>query len=167
MDAGKIDYIFGKDDSDNTLDSICAKIGDAMSATVCPYCNRQHITRLTAYGKDIHTGDIDHFYCKSIHPYLALSVYYFIPSCQICNSRFKHTQDCFYAPHVNPHKHGLGSKARFIISDIAPYLDENAWNNSDNLLVIEVERTPVPPNLHELSPEAIENSIFTFHLNEV
>lgn len=25
---------------------------DAMSVTVCPYCNRQHITRLTADGKD-------------------------------------------------------------------------------------------------------------------
>ena len=140
---------------------------NAMNVTVCPYCNRQYITRLAANGKDINTGDIDHFYCKSIHPYLALSVYNFIPSCQICNSRFKHTQDCFYAPHVNPHKHGFGSKARFRIPDIAPYLDEDAWNNSDNLLVIEVDRTPVPPNSDEPSPEAIENSIATFHLNEV
>lgn len=140
---------------------------NAMNITVCPYCNRQYITSLTADGKDINTGDIDHFYLKNVYPYLALSVYNFIPSCQICNSRFKHTEDCFYTPHVNPHKHGFGSKARFKIPDIAPYLDDDAWNKSDNLLVIEVDRTPVPPNSDEPSPEAIENSIATFHLNEV
>ncbi len=181
-DIGKI-YAPGKAEKDHTkgaldiLEGIFAYdtlsggprtwILNAMNVTVCPYCNRQYITSLTADGKDINTGDIDHFYLKNVYPYLALSVYNFIPSCQICNSRFKHTEDCFYTPHVNPHKHGFGSRARFRIPDITPYLDEDAWNNSDNLLVIEVDRRPAPPASDEPSPEAIENSIATFHLNEV
>ena len=68
---------------------------------------------------------------------------------------------------MNPHKHGFGSKARFRIPDIAPYLDEDAWNNSDNLLVIEIDSTPTAPNSDEPSPDAIKNSVATFHLNEV
>lgn len=36
---------------------------------------------------------MDHFYPKSLYPFLALSLYNFIPSCQVCNSRFKGYKD--------------------------------------------------------------------------
>ena len=56
---------------------------------VCPYCQRNYIS---SYGKKT-TADLDHFYPKSLYPFLALSLYNFIPSCQICNSRFKGNKD--------------------------------------------------------------------------
>lgn len=57
---------------------------------VCPYCQRNYITNYeTNDGLKKTTADLDHFYPKSLFPFLALSLYNFIPSCQVCNSRFK------------------------------------------------------------------------------
>lgn len=60
----------------------------------CPYCNRQYITNW--YDKDnmIHsTADLDHFYPNSKYPLFAFSLFNFVPSCQICNSRMKGSKD--------------------------------------------------------------------------
>lgn len=48
----------------------------------CPYCNRSYIFILRN-GKV--RPEIDHFFPKSIYPYLAMSFYNLIPSCQTCN----------------------------------------------------------------------------------
>lgn len=48
----------------------------------CPYCNRNYIY---AYKNGNIRAEIDHFYPKSIYPYLAMSFYNLIPSCQTCN----------------------------------------------------------------------------------
>ena len=65
------------------------KLLSLMGIEVCPYCQRNYIS---SYGKKT-TADLDHFYPKSLYPFLALSVYNFIPSCQVCNSRFKGYKD--------------------------------------------------------------------------
>ncbi|MBD8388349.1 hypothetical protein [Dysgonomonas sp. BGC7] len=50
----------------------------------CTYCNRGYI-----YSVHSHSGDvkpqIDHFYTKSIYPFLGISYYNLIPSCSVCN----------------------------------------------------------------------------------
>lgn len=50
----------------------------------CSYCNRGYI-----YSVHSHSGDvkpqIDHFYPKSIYPFLGMSYYNLIPSCSVCN----------------------------------------------------------------------------------
>lgn len=56
---------------------------------VCPYCNRNYISKYMKNGKLKTTADLDHFYPKSEFKLFALSLYNFVPSCQICNSRFK------------------------------------------------------------------------------
>jgi len=52
----------------------------------CPYCNRGYIFIAKT---DTKTGslrpEIDHFFPKSIYPYLAMSFYNLIPSCSVCN----------------------------------------------------------------------------------
>ena len=55
----------------------------------CPYCNRNYITYYEEENKKKTTADLDHYYPKSKYPFLALSLYNFIPSCKICNSLFK------------------------------------------------------------------------------
>ncbi|TCI62859.1 hypothetical protein [Exiguobacterium sp. SH0S2] len=56
---------------------------------VCPYCNRNFISNYEKEGKSKTTSDLDHFYPKKDFKLLSLSLYNFVPSCQICNSRFK------------------------------------------------------------------------------
>jgi len=55
-----------------------------LNLKTCPYCNRNYIFVVdTGNGKL--RPEIDHFFPKSIYPYLAMSFYNLIPSCQICN----------------------------------------------------------------------------------
>lgn len=56
---------------------------------VCPYCQRNYISNYKEDKKNKTTADLDHFYSKDEYPYLALSLYNFVPSCQICNRTFK------------------------------------------------------------------------------
>lgn len=76
------------------------KLMTALDIRVCPYCQRNYITSYKDIDEkeretDKTTADLDHFYSKSKYPFLALSLYNFIPSCQICNSRMKGKQDAY------------------------------------------------------------------------
>jgi len=57
---------------------------NALKLDSCPYCNRNY-----TFVVDDDNGklrpEIDHFYPKSIYPFLAMSFYNLIPSCSICN----------------------------------------------------------------------------------
>lgn len=64
-----------------------------MDIRVCPYCNRQYITKYKEKRNNKSTADLDHFYPQSKYPFLALSLYNFVPSCQICNRNFKNASD--------------------------------------------------------------------------
>ncbi|PFX62225.1 hypothetical protein COL35_30080 [Bacillus toyonensis] len=62
----------------------------SMDIPGCPYCNRQYIT--SYYSNENQkktTADLDHFLPKSYFSLFSLSLNNFVPSCQICNSRFK------------------------------------------------------------------------------
>ena len=75
------------------------KLLSLIGIEVCPYCQRNYISSYEENNSKKTTADLDHFYPKSLYPFLALSLYNFIPSCQICNSRFKgnkNTRDSVY-----------------------------------------------------------------------
>jgi hypothetical protein len=64
----------------------------------CPYCNRNYIYSLSS--NEPIKPEIDHFFPKSIYPFLGLSFYNLIPSCELCNGiNAKHNKD--------PQIHGL------------------------------------------------------------
>lgn len=126
---------------------------NAIGVSVCPYCNRQYIT---AYGKGDsrrNTGDIEHFYDKDRYPILALSLYNFIPSCQICNSRFKRTKDFYAAPHVNPYQKSFGRDARFVIDNIEA--------------IVDARYKPIIKLRFDPDMKEIANSAETFHMEEL
>ena len=80
--------------------------------TVCPYCDRQYISYFMNNGKvEQTTADLDHFYPKSKFPLFSLSLYNFIPSCQICNQRFKNQK---MLKILYPFKDGFDEDAKFI-----------------------------------------------------
>lgn len=55
----------------------------------CPYCLRNYSTNYVEKGENKTMADLDHYYPKSLYPYLALSLYNFIPSCLHCNRSLK------------------------------------------------------------------------------
>lgn len=64
----------------------------SLGIRVCPYCNRQYIT---SYYEDSEktTADVDHYYPKSLYPFLQMNIYNMIPSCNVCNSKTKRDND--------------------------------------------------------------------------
>ncbi|MDU7253057.1 MAG: hypothetical protein E6274_12105, partial [Clostridium sp.] len=98
-----------------------------LNITTCPYCNRNYIhTYMSKSG--ICRADIDHFYAKSKYPFLAVSLYNFIPSCHTCNSSFKNSIDNFLIPHLYPYEDKFGQDAKF---KTAFYVDEDIKENDD------------------------------------
>lgn len=125
----------------------------AMEIPVCPYCNRQYITSFADDEFEKTTADLDHYYCQSLYPYLALSLYNFVPSCQICNSRFKLAKDFYHVPHLYPYEKVPSSTVTFKLGDVTLLLDDAT--SEDAILDI------------ICSDEAAANSVSTFRLNEV
>lgn len=139
------------------------QIMSAMGVSVCPYCNRQYITIYNDSESDTEksTADLDHYYIKSAYPYLSLSLYNFVPSCQICNSRFKKTKDFYIHPHIYPYTQEFGDSTHFVIN-LSPDLMKvkDRW---DDPLILSLDSTSEPPE----RKCAIDNAINTFHLNDV
>lgn len=127
------------------------KILSAFKVEVCPYCNRQYTSNIDGLEGLKTTADLDHYYCESKFPFLKLSIYNFIPSCQICNSRFKLDKDFWSEKHIYPYDNEFGDDAIF------------EFDNIDFLL----NKRP-SFSIHNVSQkEEIYNSIKTFHLQEI
>jgi hypothetical protein len=83
----------------------------------CPYCN-ENTMKIVSIEKEKTTDvkmlfDIDHFYPKHLHPYLALSFYNHIPSCKICNQTFKGSKSFTLKTHIHPFHRCFDSLYRF------------------------------------------------------
>lgn len=57
---------------------------NTLGLKTCPYCNRNYTFVVDEENGKLRP-EIDHFYPKSIYPFLAMSFYNLIPSCPICN----------------------------------------------------------------------------------
>lgn len=87
-----IKKIFFYDQLDNVDKNLRHEILLQFDINVCPYCNRNYISKFKKNGKLKSSADLDHFYNKDKFPLFSLSLYNFVPSCQICNSRLKGTK---------------------------------------------------------------------------
>uniref|UniRef100_UPI000825D9F2 HNH endonuclease n=1 Tax=Enterococcus mundtii TaxID=53346 RepID=UPI000825D9F2 len=59
-----------------------------IEVNTCPYCNLQFTYSIDENNKSIRPH-LDHFYPKSKHPILSMSLYNLVPSCYTCNSSLK------------------------------------------------------------------------------
>ena len=73
---------------------------DNLGINSCIYCNRNYIFNLYANGHI--KGQLDHFYDKATYPFLAMSFYNLIPSCESCN-RVKGTYNTYTNKSINPY----------------------------------------------------------------
>jgi bacterioferritin (cytochrome b1) len=79
------------------------KFVEDLELQTCPYCNRAFIQSVKRNG--IVRPQIDHFYPKSLYPYLGLSFYNLIPSCSVCNgTTVKGEQDSYKDGLVSPYE---------------------------------------------------------------
>lgn len=98
------------------------RLAEKLNVSTCPYCNRQYThtiiddTQTKEQKKRIVRPDFDHFYDKASFPFLALSFYNLIPSCSVCNSRFKGSEPFTTKTHIHPYSEEFGSFARFRLS---------------------------------------------------
>ncbi len=60
------------------------KFVETIDLKTCPYCNRNYTFIVDEESGKLRP-EIDHFYPKSIYPFLSMSFYNLIPSCPICN----------------------------------------------------------------------------------
>jgi hypothetical protein len=85
-----------------------------LNVNVCPYCNiNSTYTIIKENDEKITRPEFDHFYDKATHPILALSFYNLIPSCHICNSTLKGTEEFSNRTHINPYSESLDKLSNF------------------------------------------------------
>jgi len=90
---------------------------EKLNVRVCPYCNRQYTFTL---GNEGIRPQFDHFFPKSLFPYLSISLYNLIPSCSICNSKKQaldtHEDDIYY-PYEDEFSNDVVFQTKFIDND--------------------------------------------------
>lgn len=70
------------------------EIAKLIGVNTCVYCNRQYVFTVDDENNNhITRPEFDHYLPKSIYPFFALSLYNLIPSCHICNSNCKGTEE--------------------------------------------------------------------------
>ncbi len=136
------------------------KLLSLIGIEICPYCQRNYISSYEENNDEKTTADLDHFYPKSLYPFLALSLYNFIPSCQICNSRFKGNKDT--RDSIYPYEEGfdeLGVKFKTSKEVISEILGERY---SDFYVKIDYENLK-----NKEDGEKVKNSIENLGLDRV
>lgn len=88
-------------------------LAKSVGKNTCAYCNRQYVfTVVKGEGKvpeeRFARPVFDHWFPKSTHPLLSLSLFNLIPSCHICNSSVKGTDEYSLATHIHPYVHEDG-----------------------------------------------------------
>lgn len=91
------------------------EVAKRIGVNVCPYCNRSYTFIV---GSDREKGtrfQFDHFLSQSKYPFLALSFYNLIPSCHICNSNLKGSEDFSTTSNIHPYIEGFDNELLFSI----------------------------------------------------
>jgi len=129
---------------------------EELDIKVCPYCNREYIFKFedSKKGTSRTIATFDHYYSKSKYPFLAISFYNLIPSCHICNSKFKHTKDFTIEEYLHPYIDDFNTKAKF-----HTYLKNSTHSKIDDIY-LELKAI-------DKDDKRTQNIITTFRLNDL
>lgn len=136
------------------------KVITKLEVDVCPYCQRNYVTSYKDNKGEEYktTADLDHFYLKSKYPFLALTLYNFVPSCQICNSRMKGSKDTY-------------NTIKSSLKTIYPYGDEEFTGifKTDGGIVLGLmdEDTNFKVKIAEIKNEKTKKTIDMFKLDKI
>lgn len=151
--------------SENLRHRLMASLG----VRTCPYCNRNYITRYGVKGRKS-TADLDHFYQKEQYPLFALSLFNFVPSCPVCNSRMKNVHpadDTMY-----PYEEGFGDDVHFELRYAKKYKSSekilHIWQAMSKSDYNDIEiKAVIDPGIDSERKRRIEKSKELFHIEEV
>lgn len=155
---------------DDLNDKLRHKIISSLNGVVCPYCNRQYITAWKDENDELHTtADLDHYYNKSDFPLFSLSLFNFVPSCQVCNSRMKGEK---LDRTLYPYEEEFGDDARFAIEPKDKKKEIDVWLGNKNAefdIKIKISESIKKSDIEtdKEKKEHIENSINVFRLERV
>ena len=82
----------------------------------CAYCNLQYIEYVNISNEKYKlklNWAFDHYYSKDDYPFLGISIYNLIPVCEICNSRFKRTEQLSINKYLQPYYDDFHKIAHF------------------------------------------------------
>mgnify|MGYP004632078843 CR=1 FL=1 len=141
----------------------------SLGVRTCPYCNRNYITRYGVKGSKS-TADLDHFYQKEQYPLFALSLFNFVPSCPVCNSRMKNVHpadDTMY-----PYEEGFGDDVHFELKytgkDISSEKILHFWQALSKFDYNDIEiEAVIDSGINSERKRRIEKSKELFHIDEV
>lgn len=137
------------------------KLIKLLGVEVCPYCNRNFTTTAILCDEKYHRqNQVDHYIPKATHPWFALSLLNFIPSCANCNQ--KKGEDSSFL--LYPYYDEFGASYRFRtvpLSGVGYLLGEP---NTENTFQIEIQQVPGTV-LEENYKKRAEHSISKFGLD--
>jgi len=134
-----------------------------LDITVCPFCNREYISKFedTVQDKARIIASLDHYYDKDTYPFLAVSFFNLIPSCHICNSKFKHTKNFYDEKHLHPYEDDFNKKAKF--SHFFTTIDDETKHYS----IFSEERISLDLKPVDKDDKKTQNTINTFRLDDI
>lgn len=142
-------------------DPLFPKLIQLLGVEVCPYCNRSFTTTAKKNKKEYQRhNQVDHYISKAIHPWFALSLLNFIPSCGNCNQK-KGDDNRFV---LYPYYDEFGPSYRFRtvpLSGLGYLLGEPG---TEETFQIEIEQVP-GTDLDEDYRKRVEHSISKFGLD--
>lgn len=144
-----------------------------LNIDVCPYCNRQYIFTVMEHRDNMQEDnkecvvrpEIDHYYPKSIYPYLSCNLFNFIPSCPTCNHTKSDKEDG--EDNINiliyPYDEEYGCHGVFK----AKY--EDSLLNAEFLFGANIDEKKVKIIIESSGPikDSIEKSKGTFYLEDI
>lgn len=122
---------------------------DALGVDVCPYCNRKNVGLVPLEKSENGAiviknlkGQLDHFYSKSLYPYLAISRCNLVPSCSDCNeSPNKYQEDAYATSLVSPYIENSPDNFLFRI-DVPDELYGNRVSKDQISIVVDLHKKP-------------------------
>lgn len=83
----------------------------------CPFCNNNYVYFYKEESDEFNTiATLEHYYPKSKYPHLSLSFFNLIPSCYICNSKFKGSDIKHVGKIHHPYRDDFDEHSIFTIS---------------------------------------------------
>lgn len=123
-----------------------------LGVTVCPYCNRSYIFTSNRKGT---RPQYDHYFPKSIYPYLALSMYNLVPCCAVCNG-LKRDSDTMKSPIIYPYQESYGDQITF--DEKGVNVDTiTAWLGAAQKYEVKIQyKDGIPPDFREKVEQAVK-----------
>ncbi|MCU5128960.1 hypothetical protein OCA18_10820 [Bacillus cereus] len=118
---------------------------EALDISICPYCNSQFIFTLRKKGGKTRPV-LDHYFCKSKYPFLAISIYNLIPCCKVCNSDFKGdtevSLDTVIHPYLDNFHEFVKFKRQLIPESSADYFSTMIGETNDFEIILDFNNIP-------------------------